>query len=303
MKRILILLSLILLLSPGALCQDRKELKENRDKWKILQSGSQYICGEGTGATEEEADRQALYNLVTRINVTVTGEYSQVEKQSVGTAGNRSSIERSGSVRSYSNAKITNSRRMVLEKKKDFVRVGRWISSKEKERIYEDRKDRAVQFEAEALNAVDEGRLGDALRCHWWAYALIRSVPQPTEVRDSDGRILMDRIPDDMNRLLGSVTVSGRARDDKRVSLFFTSDKGGFVSGLDFSYFDGNRWVREGPVKGNGITIKMAKGALCEHIQLKIEYDYRDEILDAELYELVSSMKPWKPSCITIDTD
>ncbi len=303
MKRILILLTLILFLCPGALCQDRKELKDNRDKWKVLQSASKYIFGEGTGATEEEADRYALNDLVSKINVTVTGEFRQVEKQSVGTDGSRSSIERNSSVRTYSNANIQNSHRMVLEKKNDFVRVGRWISRSEKERIYEDRIDRARQYEAEAIKAKDAGRLGDALRCHWWAYALLRSVPQPTEVKDSDGNSLAVSIPEDMKRLL-DVNITGQVRDGQRVSLYFTRNDGkGFVSGLDFSYFDGNRWVREGPVKGVGITIKMAKGALCEHIQLKIEYEYRDEILDAELYELVSKLEPWKPSCFTLDTD
>ncbi len=71
------------------------------------------------------------------------------------------------------------------------------------------------------------------------------------------------------------------------LSLRFTCN-GRPVQGLDYSFFDGTGWVRGTPVKDGNNRLQMARGALCDYIQVRIEFAYRGEaVIDRELYEIM----------------
>ena len=71
------------------------------------------------------------------------------------------------------------------------------------------------------------------------------------------------------------------------LSLRFTCN-GRPVQALDYSFFDGTGRVRGTPVKDGNTSLQMARGALCDYIQVRIEFAYRSEaVIDKELYEIM----------------
>ncbi len=277
MKRIIILVALLLTACPGGRSQD----------WSDVTSDRRNIWAEGWGTSVEEADRQALSALVSRITVTVSSDFRQVEQQRTGTRGSESSVELSSTLRSYSGATLSNTHRMVLKTGRR-AHVVRWIREDELDAVFADRRDRAVEYEREAVKAEREGRIGDALRCHWWSYTLVRSLRRPAEAKDSQGRILMNLIPEEVNDLLEGLEVRCAGRSGQTLALRFTC-RGKSVAQLDFSYFDGTAWVHGARVQKGEASVEMARGALCEHVQLRIEYAYLNEArIDAELFDIMS---------------
>lgn len=261
-------------------------LAAHSQDWEGIKADSGYVWGEGWGRTLDEADRQALSALVSKVTVSVTSDYRQVEQQVHGPNGDESSVLLSSTVMTSSSVTLTNARRVVLKSGRRF-HVGRWIPVEDLEDVFSDRMERALEYERSAVIAERNGRIDDALRLHYWAYTLIRSLQRPSEARDGGGHILVNHIPEEINSILSRISVSCTGKTGDVLSLRFTCN-GRPVQGLDYSFFDGTGWVRGTPVKDGNARLQMARGALCDYIQVRIEYVYRGEaVIDRELYEIM----------------
>lgn len=262
----------------------------NSQDWESIKADSRYVWGEGWGKSLEEADLQALASLVSKITVSVTSDYRQVESQVHSPFADESSVLLSNTVLSYSSVTLTNTQRIVVKSGRRF-QVGRWIRIDDLSVIFADRKARALEYERAAVLAEKDGRIDDALRYHYWAYTLIKSLQRPSEAKDVAGRILLNWIPEEMNSILGKIRVSCAGKTGDVIRLRFTWN-GRLVQSLDFSYFDGAKWLRGLPVRNGDAQLQMARGALGEYIQLRIEYAYRgDARIDGELFEVMSLLE------------
>lgn len=270
-------ISAMLLVCLGAHSQD----------WEQIRADGRYVWGEGWGASLEEADRQALASLSSKVSVAVTSDYRSVEQQVRTSAGSEDYVLLSNRQSVYSSITLPYTQRIVLRSGRRS-HVGRWILRKDLESIFADRRDRILEYERYADEAEQESRLGDALRCHWWAYMLLQSMQRPSEIRGSDGSVLLNVIPERMNALLSSISVTCSGKAGNTVHLRFSSN-GKEVESLDFSYFDGTRWISGRNVKDGVAHIDMAPGALANYIQLRIEYEYRElAVMDNELDQVMS---------------
>ena len=268
--------------------------------WRVPGEDGSVIWGEGWGRSVEEADREALSALVSRISVAVTSEFRQVEQQALSSRGEEHLLIRSHRSCAYSSATLSNTHREVFRDGRK-TRVVRWIGRDELEVFFADRKARIFEYERCALKAEREVRLDDALRCHYWAYVLLRSLQRPSELRLEDGRMLLNVIPESIAALLDDLTVRRVSRAGNAVRLCF-SFRGKPVEGLDFQYFDGARWSEMTSVRSGQATLEMASGALAEYIQLKVEYAYAgDTLMDGDLRDAmeVLELKPLRKSFIT----
>lgn len=271
--------------------------------WEQVKADDSCIWGEGWGSSVEEADQQALASLVSKIALSVVSDFRQVENQVRSSGGDEYYSMQSSRLSSYSSITLTGSQRLVLKTGRK-VCVGRWIRKECLEEIFADRKTRIKEYERSAAKAEREGRLDDALRCHFWAYVLLRSLPRPSELCSSDGSILVNSIPESLGTILDNIKVSMVSHIGDNVKLCFTY-LGSPVDGLDFSYFDGRRWNQSGSVSFGTSVLEMAPGALAETVQLRIEYAYLSEaLMDGELYEIMSvlDLKPLKKSFIFFKT-
>ena len=255
--------------------------------WERIKADPSVIWGEGWGASVEEADREALASLASRIAVGVAGEFRSVEEQRTTSSGTEYTSLRRSRVELVTNATLRNTGRTVLKGGRR-AHVGRWIRRSELDAVFAAREQRISDLVRCAGAAEEECRAGDALRCYWWAYVLLRSLPRPSELRDVDGRMLLNAIPDRMNGVLGDISVSA-AKAGGRLLLSFRF-RGLQVQDLAFSCFDGAGWSPRTEVRGGRAEVELAPGALGEIVQLKIEYEYRNEaLMDEELSGLVSA--------------
>ena len=240
--------------------------------WEGVKADSSFIWGEGWGSSIEEADQQALSSLISKITIAVVSDFRQVEEQVISSRGEEHYMMQSNRSSAYSNVTLSNTHRVVLRSGRRS-HVGRWIHRDELEIIFADRKSRILEYEDCALAAERAGRVDDALRYHYWAYVLLRSLQRPSELRSSDGRMLLNSIPERITAILDDVNVRMTSHIGNVVKLNFTF-RGQPVGGLDFSYFDGARWSPMTSVRSGQVSLDMAPGALAEYIQLKVEYAY-----------------------------
>jgi hypothetical protein len=272
-------------------------------QWEEVKGNGAYIWGEGWGGSVEEADRMALSCLVSRITVAVTSDFRQVEQQVRSSRGDEHYLMQSHRTGAYSSVTLSNTHRVVLRAGRK-AHVGRWIHRDELGVILSDRKARVLEYEAAAFAAEESARVGDALRYHYWAYVLLRSLQRPSELRDSRGRMLLNTIPERLGDLLEGldVRVKGRLGDTILLGISYEGEP---VEGLDFRYFDGARWVDGETVRGGRASLEMAPGAPAETIQLRIEYAYMgDALMDAELHDTMAALelRPMRKAFISLRT-
>ena len=108
-----------------------------------------------------------------------------------------------------------------------------------------------------------------------------------------------EKLPERMNAIFSGLEVTAR-RSGGMLFLDFRY-KGSPVRGLDFSYFDGQRWSALTPVRDGRSSARLAPGALGEIVQLRVEYAYNDEArLDDELGAVLASTdtKPFRKANI-----
>ena len=271
--------------------------------WEAVKANRAYVWGEGWGASVEEADQAALSALISKISIAVTSDFRQVEEQVESSRGNEFYRSLSNRSTAYSSLTLANTHCTVLKTGRK-AHVGRWISRDELDRLFAGREERILEYEEYALRAEASARVDDALRYHYWAYVLLRSLQRPSELRDEEGRMLLNLIPERLNAVLEDLRVSMSSHIGDAVRLSFTF-RGRPVAGLDFSYFDGARWMRGTPVRAGSSLLEMAPGALAETIQLRIEYAYKgDSLMDAELYDTMSvqELKPLMKAFVSFRT-
>ena len=271
--------------------------------WESVKANSAYIWGEGWGATIEEADQQALSSLISKITIAVVSDFRQVEEQVLSSGVDEHYLMQSNRSSAYSNVTLSNTRKVVLRSGRK-AHVGRWIRRDELDIIFADRKMRILEYEERALNAERTGRVDDALRYHYWAYVLLRSLQRPSEIRSEDGLMLLNSIPENISAILEDINVHMTSHVGDEVKLIF-SFRGRPIRGLDFSYFDGARWSSMISVRSGLASLEMTPGALANYIQLKVEYAYSgDSLMDAELFDTMSALnlKPIRKSYLTFKT-
>lgn len=271
--------------------------------WEGVKADSSYIWGEGWGSNIEEADQQALSLLISKITIAVVSDFRQVEEQVLSSKGDEHYLMQSNRSSAYSNVTLSNTHRIVLKGGRKS-HVGRWIHRDELDVIFGDRKSRILEYEEFAMDAELAGRVDDALRYHYWAYVLLRSLQRPSELRSEDGRMLLNSIPESISAILEDVNVRMISHVGDVVKLNFTF-RGMPVGGMDFIYFDGARWSSMTSVRSGLASLDMAPGALADYIQLRVEYAYcGDSLMDGELFDTMTvlNQKPIRKSFITFKT-
>lgn len=274
--------------------------------WDIVKNDTQnYLTGEGRGETIDEADQQALSALISKLSVVVSSDFELLEgeRRDGSTEDYKRYIE--SKIQTYSNATLTNTEIQILSNEPE-AHVVRWIKRTEIERIFNGRKAKVFEYITNADKGEKKGKVDDALRNYYWAYTLLKTLQHPSEVvyKDETGHehVLVTYIPERINEILESISVSVVSRQDDNIELYFTYNSKP-VTSLDYTYFDGSRWSNMYSAKDGKGVLELAPGAIGENIQLKIEYAYKNEAhIDKEIYSVIGVVKSasFRKSYITI---
>ena len=263
--------------------------------WEKIKADTQnYLTGEGWGETVEEADRQALANLISKLSVVVSNNFEILEGES--RSGDNAEYQRyiTSKVNTYSNATLTNTEFLILTNEPD-AHVARWIKRNEIERIFEGRKAKIKEYLDNAGKSEEKGKVDDALRNYYWAYVLLKTLQHPSEENyttpSGESHTLVSWIPEKMNEIFDDIKPAIVSQKGDDIELYFTfRDKP--VASLDYTYFDGSRWSNIYSAKdGNGV-LELSPGFIGETIKIKYEYAYKNEAhIDREISSVINVVK------------
>lgn len=240
--------------------------------WDHIKSSGEYYYGESMAASEAEADKEALAQLVSMIAVHVSSDFSQSYEQiSNGSEMNHNQYVHN-CIQTYSSSTLTNCEKMTIGTEPNIT-VRRWMRRSELASIYESRIAKAKDMVEMAREAVDRRKLGMALQYYYWAYSLIRSVQYPNEVKDAEGHLLVNWIIPQMRNILSDIKVTVEQVDGENVDLLFTY-KGSSISEVEFSYNDG-REMCIGKAKDGRGSMQMIPNYDGKNYYLDIEYEYK----------------------------
>ena len=264
--------------------------------WDVVKASDDYVWGEGTGSTIDEADKRALADLTTNIAVFVQSDFEMTLTNEQAGKDVSSSSYAASRMKTYSQATLTNAQRIVLAEEPQ-ARVGRWMLKSEVDKIFQLRLAKAQDMVGKAIAAEEAGKVGDALRLYYWAYVLTQSLryPSKAEFEDMDGKrhLLMVWIPERMRAVMDAVECQMAGREGDDIEVVFTF-RGQPVSNVDFTYFDGRDWCPVTSAQDGRGLMEMVEGFAGSTLQVRLEYEYRSEAhIDRELagvMEVVSSL-------------
>lgn len=149
-----------------------------------IKSSDKYIWGEGIGRSLKKADNSAIDDLISQISVSVESEFSMVVQET----GDDLKEYCEGVIQTYSSATLQNAQRKVFEGD-DETTVIRYILKADRDKIFEGRKNKIIDYAMSGFDAQDEGRIGDALKYYYWSLVLLRSHPDNNTMKlDLNGR-------------------------------------------------------------------------------------------------------------------
>lgn len=261
------------------------------ESWDYIKTSGEYYFGIGMGATEEEADKAAMADLVSQIATHVSSDFQQIDDISNrnGDVDHKSKVL--NCVRTYSNSTLTNALKFEPQGKAPHITARRYMKKSELARIFDNRVAKAKDMLAIAEECLENKKIDMALQYYYWSYSLIRSVQFPNEVKDERGRIIVTWIPIKINEILSDINVSLDKKDGDYTDLFFNY-KGEPVSSLEFSYSDG-RTLCQGLAKDGRGMIEMLPGYETDTYHLDIEYQYKSQARgDAEMESVLGVITP-----------
>ena len=258
---------------------------------ETIKKSGEYLYGEGFGESIRQAQTQAMQNLVEKISVSVESLFENVEEE----MQNNGSMDASSAVKlvvkTYSSATLTNTEELVLSQEPD-AKVIRFVLKKDVQKIFEGRKNKVMDFINLAQSAESKLKIDDMLRYYYWAYCLLRSLPDANQVTLPGSSMLLETwIPDQINAVFANIKVRKQGVEDEFVTLFVTY-KGSPVASLDYTYFDGRSYTNiYSAADGRGV-MEMQPGVSTDNLKIKCEYEYSGEAqIDKEIAAVVEVMK------------
>ena len=214
-KQLFLIINLTLLFALPITAQD----------WERVKGNPENLWGEGWGVTVSEADNNALNDLISKISVQVSGNTKQHDSEEVTNEGVDTHTSFDAVINTYSQATLTNTERIIVKNEPD-AHVGRWIKRSEVNRIFESRKQKAIDYVESAIKAKEKGKIDVALKDFYWALVLVNSLQYPNEAQyiDENGekQTLTQWIPHQMDEIFSNIEWRVVQKDELDVELVIT---------------------------------------------------------------------------------
>jgi len=274
-----ILLSIItLIISLSSFTQHEPDADE-------IQNSGKFLWGIGVGNSYQQADRNALDNLITQISVQVESSFENFLSE---TDGNLEEYTKSV-VKTYSNVTLVSAKSMLIDEKRGMYEVMRYMAKDDLNIIFENRKLKIFDYVKSGLIAEKKLRIGDALKNYYWAMVLLRSHKDNDNLQcdfpEQGKRLLITALPDRINALFTSLRFFIKEIEDipaeqyKAIHLNITyQDKP--VENLDYVYWTGRNYSNLVSCR-SGLGIIELFGDVeyqVSELKLIVEYAYTQKI-------------------------
>jgi len=262
----------------------------------------------GSGSTLKEADQDALNIITEQIFVQVESDFTVSKIQQTGEKFKETVND---VVKTYSNATLKNTERIVVQDEPD-AKVFRYIKRSEVAKIFESRKNKLIEFAKNGIIALDNFQVADALRYFYWSQTLLRSHPESSDIRmqDKTGKdvLLITWLPMQINFIMAHLSLCVDTVETQDGYTNYVLDiryRNEPVLNLDYTYWSGQDWTNVVSAK-NGVGIVELQGSgTKDDIRLRVEYAFEGEAnIDLELRNVMEKLPliPYKSSCINISS-
>lgn len=271
---------------------------EDTKKVDILK-GEDFVWGEGVGDTRGESHDNALKSLLSNIGMAVDFKYVQTDEENSTNGVINSDSKVSSILTSYSNATITNSKRVQYKLKKGGYYTFIYLPRAEMEKMFSQRMNQVEDFVRMANTAEKNRNVGDALKFLNYAYILTQSLQHPLEAKmalNGETILLINWIPTKMQDILDGVKVEVADFNEEQNSInLFVSYRGKPAASADFSYFTGSKQSHLNSVKDGLAMINFDP----DHTVDEVEITFETSFLEAsqcypEVERLIENIKPQK---------
>lgn len=272
--------------------------------WDEIKQSPLYLYGEGWGASDAEADKHALADLISKISVNVSSTFTVTEDELQQNGQTNSESYARSKVETYSQATLTNTGKIVIAHEPD-AHIGRYILRSEIAKIFKSRENRIKEMIGLAKQGERLGKIDDALRYYYWAFCLLKTLQRPnktTYTDESGTHILINWIPNQMNAVFDNISIRP-IKTENNVMEIAVEYKKRPVDSFDYTYFDGQNWSNIYSARDGRGVIELSPGAITDNIRIKCEYEYRNEAhIDNEIENVFNIVKgqAFRKSYITV---
>lgn len=272
--------------------------------WDEIKQSPLYLYGEGWGASDAEADKHALADLISKISVNVSSTFTVTEDELQQNGQTNSESYARSKVKTYSQATLTNTGKIVIAHEPD-AHIGRYILRSEIAKIFKSRENRIKEMIGLAKQGERLGKIDDALRYYYWAFCLLKTLQRPNETTytdESGTHILINWIPNQMNAVFDNISIRP-IKTENNVMEIAVEYKKRPVDSFDYTYFDGQNWSNIYSARDGRGVIELSPGAITDNIRIKCEYEYRNEAhIDNEIENVFNIVKgqAFRKSYITV---
>ena len=299
LKKIFLGLVLWFIMTPISFCQTAEQVvrlvENNRDE---------YYFGHGYADDYEQAVQRAKAQLVGDIS-------TYISAHTTGTVSTETGVSMEERIHTYSNMTQLREVETVVLEASDQFHVFCYLPKSSVNRMFEERKQKAMNYLDEARNAEKKLMMAEALRYYYWSLLVLKTLPDEASITFKDENNhsqnlliwLNHHIPELMDDIsFRPVSVSGDEQW-KQVNIAVTYH-GNPVSDCEYRYWTGRGYSQ--PVRAkDGLGI-VEFSEIPSQLQFYVEYVFANDAknIDPELRDIIQMEgKPsWKNNVHTIST-
>lgn len=273
--------------------------KENEKRSCELQASSEYICGLGHGNTLKQASNDALAALSSQISTTVSSDFNYLVNSESNGDDVKESVKVDNIIRTYSHTTLRNAMELVIEDEPNAT-VLRYIKRSDLDKIFEQRRNKVLEYASNAQKYEKENKVADALSSYYAALALLRSLPDGSDMKIRLGfteeTLLMPLIMKNVNDILNNVEIKTEAIEDdgdERTMIINIQYKGKPATNFNYTYYNGSRRSDICTAKDGTGDISIPKSLSISKLDIQAEYICEDEAnYDRELRDVLDNTTP-----------
>ena len=291
--------SLILIFSLFSIMAFSQVNKENEKRARELQASDEYICGLGHGNTLKQASNDALAALSSQISTTVSSDFNYLVNSESNGDDVKESVKVDNIIRTYSHTTLRNAMELVIEDEPNAT-VLRYIKKSELDKIFEQRRNKVLEYASNAQKYEKENKVADALSSYYASLALLRSLPDGSDMKIRLGfteeTLLMPLIMKNVNEILNNVEIKTEAIEDdgdERTMVINIQYKGKPAANFNYTYYNGSSRSDVCSAKDGTGDITIPKGMSLSKLDIHAEYICEDEAnYDRELRDVLDNTTP-----------
>lgn len=286
--------------------------KDNEKKAQQLQSDENYLCGLGHGSTLQQASNNALAALAGQISTCVASDFNYLltSERKDGKVSDNAQVE--SIIRTYSRTTLKNALELVVSDEPNAT-VLRYILRADLDKVFEQRRNKVLEYASNAQKYEKEGKVADALSSYYASLALLRSIPDGSDmmikIGFTDEELLMPLITRNVNDILSNISLKVESiedYDDYRTVILNVTYKGQPAANFNYTYNNGTSRSDVCSAKDGLGDITIPLNTNLQKLDIKADFTCEDVAnYDVELRDVLSSTEavPFRASKMKLERD